>query len=419
MIDPIDCVPATDPAKNSGADISRERSKARKRVVYLQFTNPAGYPPLEHSTRILADEGFDVLVLGARAGGTDTLRLPDHPRIKVRQWQPQAAGTLQKLNYLAFVVWAVTKTLGHRTKLIYASDSLACLPALLLRRLRRCHVVYHEHDWPSETDAGGAAKRWLARVRQKLAREADLCVLPQEERAKEFENTTGRSGPMLTVWNCPRRQEVMLPAPKPRNLPIAFYYHGSITPERLPLNLLDAMARIDGESTLTIAGYETAGSRGYMDTFLRKAASHGLTDRVRALGTIQTRAALLEAARRADVGLALMPAETSDINMRHMTGASNKPFDYMACGLFLIVSDLPGWRSMFVDPGHALACDPRSTDSLARALRWCCDHADEVRAKSGDAQHRILTEWNYERQFAPVLAYMSSAVADKPEARSA
>jgi hypothetical protein len=30
-----------------------------KRVLYLQYTNPAGYPPLEHSSGILADSGWD------------------------------------------------------------------------------------------------------------------------------------------------------------------------------------------------------------------------------------------------------------------------------------------------------------------------------------------------------------------------
>ena len=54
-------------------------------------------------------------------------------------------------------------------------------------------------------------------------------------------------------------------------------------------------------------------------------------------------------AARAHVGLALMPLNSNDLNMRHMTGASNKPFDYMAAGLALLVSDLPDWRQMFVD----------------------------------------------------------------------
>ena len=38
-----------------------------------------------------------------------------------------------------------------------------------------------------------------------------------------------------------------------------------------------------------------------------------------------------------------------DINLNYMTGASNKPFDYMACGLALLVCDLSDWKQMYVE----------------------------------------------------------------------
>ena len=90
-----------------------------------------------------------------------------------------------------------------------------------------------------------------------------------------------------------------------------------------------------------------------------------------------------------------------------MTGASNKAFDYMAAGLALLVSDLPDWRHMFVTPGYALACDPTSTPSIASALRWFIDHPDALRQMAVDARAKIAAEWNYETEFAPVLADLS------------
>ena len=54
--------------------------------------------------------------------------------------------------------------------------------------------------------------------------------------------------------------------------------------------------------------------------------------------------------------------------MLHMAGASNKPFDYMAAGLALLVSDQPDWRAMFVEPGYARACDPTDPSSIATSL---------------------------------------------------
>ena len=101
-----------------------------------------------------------------------------------------------------------------------------------------------------------------------------------------------------------------------------------------------------------------------------------------------------------------MPPASSDINSQEMVGASNKPFDYMARGLALLVSDLPDWRATYVDQGFARACDPDSVDSLEQNLRWFLDHPDEVRRMGDRGRDRIRRAWNYEESFAPVLAHM-------------
>ena len=95
--------------------------------------------------------------------------------------------------------------------------------------------------------------------------------------------------------------------------------------------------------------------------------------------------------------------------MVNMAGASNKPFDYLACGLALLVSDLPDWRKMFVEPGYGLACNPNDTDSIAAQLRWFLKHPAETREMGERGRQRILTEWNYERQFAAVVEVIQKA----------
>src|SRR5437773_1379504 len=70
------------------------------RVAYVQYTNPAAYPPLEHSSRILVGEGWQILFLGIGALGADALRFPPHERIEVRQMRFSPAGCWQKLHCL-------------------------------------------------------------------------------------------------------------------------------------------------------------------------------------------------------------------------------------------------------------------------------------------------------------------------------
>jgi glycosyltransferase involved in cell wall biosynthesis len=103
------------------------------------------------------------------------------------------------------------------------------------------------------------------------------------------------------------------------------------------------------------------------------------------------------------VGLALLPKGSRDLADETMVGASNKPFDYMASGLALLVSDLPVWRATFVESGYGLACDSEDPKSLAEALRWFDEHREAMRQMGERGRCRVLDDWNYDSQFAPVM----------------
>ncbi|NEQ86890.1 MAG: glycosyltransferase family 4 protein [Moorea sp. SIO2I5] len=124
-----------------------------------------------------------------------------------------------------------------------------------------------------------------------------------------------------------------------------------------------------------------------------------ISDRIKYLGTVPTRAELLEKCHSSDVGLSLFPAKS----LQPMPGASNKPFDYLACALPLLVSDLPDWKEMYVEPGYGLAANPEDPESIARALRWYLEHPKEMREMGENGRKRILEEWNYEKQFEAVI----------------
>jgi glycosyltransferase involved in cell wall biosynthesis len=98
-----------------------------------------------------------------------------------------------------------------------------------------------------------------------------------------------------------------------------------------------------------------------------------------------------------------MPLKSADLNLKAMTGASNKPFDYLSCGLALVVSRLPDWEEMFVKPGYGISCDPGSPGSIAEGLQWFCDHPEEMRAMGERGREKILESWNYEAQFQPLF----------------
>jgi glycosyltransferase involved in cell wall biosynthesis len=111
------------------------------------------------------------------------------------------------------------------------------------------------------------------------------------------------------------------------------------------------------------------------------------------------------------VGVALLPSSSDDENLRWMPGASNKVFEYLADGLAVLVSDMPGWREIVVEPGYGLACVAEEPQSIASAIAWWLAHPEEMRAMGERGRARIAADWNYETQFAPVLERLRASVA--------
>ncbi len=379
------------------------------RIAYIQYTNPAGYPPLEHSSLILARQGADIRFYGAAAHGADALKLPDHPSISVKRLPSFGPGVLLKLNYFVFVIWTIAACLLWRPSWIYASEAMAAPPSLMLAKILGCRVIFHEHDTPAYGANLGLFQRWLKAARLRISKTADICILPQEGRLQFFVRETGRTLCTMQVWNCPRRDEVVAPRTEAQaGTPMRFYYHGSLNAERLPFTVLEALAASSSTATLSIAGYETVGSAGYLDALSARARELGLETRVSYRGALVSRKSLLAAAENADVGLAFMPIGSRDINMAQMTGASNKPFDYLAVGAAVMVSDLAAWRDMYVTPGYGRACDPADVVSLTAAMRWCVENPSQIRQMGEFGRQRIEQDWNYERQFEKVALKIMS-----------
>jgi glycosyltransferase involved in cell wall biosynthesis len=379
---------------------------SRPRVLGVQYANPAAYPPVEHAVHLLAEAGCDVALVGIRRAG-DPLELACAGRVTADLLDAPATGWRQKAHYARFTARVLRWARRWRPDWLYVSDPLATPAALLAARACAAQVAYQEHDAPEPASSASREMRAVLRARAALARRAAVCIAPSAGRARRLGDDTGARSVEI-VWNCPRRCDVADARTAPPRAGLRLLYHGSIVPARLPMTLLDALAGIDG-ATLGLAGYGTAGYPDYLTAFLARARQRGLADRVVWAGTLPTRAALLAHADRFDVGLALLPIDTTDVNEQTMLGASNKPFDYLARGLALLVSDRPEWRAACVETRLARACRPDDAPALAAELRWFAEHPAETRAMGERGRRRILDDWNYDQVFARVLELMMNA----------
>jgi glycosyltransferase involved in cell wall biosynthesis len=372
------------------------------RVLYVQYTNPAAYPPLEQGATELATAGCDVTFLGVDSGPVRALHLAAHPRIAVELFSADpAGGWAQKWHFIRFNAWVLARVLQHKPDYVYASDIMATPLGWLLSTMLHVPVIYHEHD---RFDPAGASvfMRLCLAARQRLARAAVANVLPSLGRLEHLCADTGVTPDRcIRVWNCPSLTFVRSePAPaRPQALRVLFY--GSINPLRVPPAVVQALAKVP-EVRLCLIGFESGESIGYGDRLRRDAEALGVADRLEILGPTSHHSTLFAHADKHDVGLACIPTRSDDANMQTMAGASNKAFEFLARGLPLLVSPLPDWQDMFIAPGYGIPCVVESVDSIEAAWRWYL--ADPARRQSmGErGRQRVLAEWNYETQFAPV-----------------
>jgi len=382
---------------------------SRRRILYVQYTDPAGYPPLRHSSRILAEKGWNVLFLGSGADGSGDLRFEATPGIEVRMFGFCHSGWRQKLHHLSFCAWAFWAIFRWKPSWIYASDPFSCPVALGASWFFSLPVIYHEHDSPSPVPRGFWAHR-ISWARRRLAGRSRFSLLPNQQRAERFSEEMNRPKEVLCVWNCPPRKEVLGPRGQEWQEPLRLIFQGSWGPGRLPMSVLEAMVILKGRVHLTVVGYETVGHRGYAKLFRKKAQDLGVAAQLDWKESALAWREMLVCIRQADVGLSLVPVSTQDSNEKWMVGASNKPFEYLACGLALLVPDSAEWRQAYVNPGYGRACEAGDPRSIEKELLWFLEHPAEMRAMGERGRQRVLQEWNYETQFAPVLSRMEGGV---------
>ncbi|MHB2020126.1 MAG: glycosyltransferase family protein, partial [Candidatus Xenobia bacterium] len=240
-------------------------------------------------------------MLGIDPPGVRGLRLA--PRRHVRVWYlPWGTGRLsRRVCYAWYGLTALMLALWWRPDWVYASDPSVCPIVLWVTRLTRRRLVYHEHDAPDES-----APRVIRWARAEVAARADLCVVPNAGRAILLGAAAGGKDRCTVVMNCPCDSEVATARRPYEGGPLWLLFYGSIGPQRLPETILDAMAMLPSCVHLRVAGYETEGTRGYVQRYRERASDLRIEDRLEVIGLVPHHD-LMPLATRCHVGLSLMP----------------------------------------------------------------------------------------------------------------
>jgi glycosyltransferase involved in cell wall biosynthesis len=334
--------------------------------------------------------------------------MPPHPLISVALKPAPIRGLRVAAHYARFLAWCRREILKTRPDVVYCSDVRSYPIGLWASTRPGFFTILHEHDSPPTT---GQVARLLLGVRRRFAQRATLCVIPQEERARRFRGDTGAER-VRVVYNCPSLRELgeieCPPGMKVGRDGIVLWYHGSIGPGQLPPTTVEALARLPSDVRLEFAGYETVSSKGYVGQLMTRARNLGIAGRVSYHGPLPLRSDLLRTAAKADIGLALFATRFRE----PMVGASNKPFDYLACGLPLLTNRTTEWEGFFGAAGVSVSCDPEAPDDIARAVLRLRDDPEARHAMIARGQELIRSTWNYETQFAKVVEALEAGTLE-------
>ncbi|MBM4317907.1 MAG: glycosyltransferase family 4 protein [Deltaproteobacteria bacterium] len=365
-----------------------------KKILYVQYTNPAAFPPLENSAWILANSGWKVKFLGTEALGFENISIVTHPNIESVLVPFCPAGLKQKIHYVKYLFSALREIASRDYQCVYVSDLFSSPVGWLGAKFFKIRVFYHEHDTPEVPHS--TFTRLLHWTRTQLSEKAEVCVFPQEERAKKFLAQFSKAK-VLTCFNMPLKSTISSIDKASTHPEFVLWYHGSLLEERFPLEVVKALKYLPSQVKLKFAGYETLSSKGFVERLLRCAKEYGVEERVEYCGVF-ARAELFQIAQHYHLGLVLFDRKF----VQPMVGASNKPFDYLACGLPILTNDSKDWVEFFEKKGLGKSCNPESVESIAQAIRELLADTDQFCNMRKRGLEKISTEWNYEAQFAPI-----------------
>jgi glycosyltransferase involved in cell wall biosynthesis len=90
---------------------------------------------------------------------------------------------------------------------------------------------------------------------------------------------------------------------------------------------------------------------------------------------------------------------------KFMKNIPSKMFEYWACGLPVIASDLPPIRRFVNDHETGLLFSPETPGSLAKAIQFMIDHPDERERMGQFGYKRVSQEWNNETQINRLIRF--------------
>lgn len=368
------------------------------------YANPDGFPPTFNAVKLLRAR-FKVTVVSRRTEAEVRAWPPDVRLLRVGPPHSVAVSMSKsaaaKARDFAGFVLALRRTIQTEApRVAYAYDS----HALLALWLAGCSapIVYQKHeveelDGPSPRTLG----RGVIAAALRLSRRAAIVVFPEQNRADYYQRFVPGLAPPMVIPNFPDREG--FPTPDwgalldGRFARRQVFYRGALGPENGTGELVSAIASTASGTSLRVCG---RGEPAYMAALERLVRDRGLEGRVDLAGFVPFDR-LNEEALSASVGV--LPYQAVSTNWTFGTTATNKLFEYAACGLPALAPDRPSYRAFFRDEPWVELVDVSDPGSIGAGIERVLGDRAEYERRCRAARRAFEERFNYQVVFAPLL----------------
>ncbi|MFQ3678896.1 MAG: glycosyltransferase [Pseudanabaenaceae cyanobacterium] len=390
-------------------------------IAMVLYGNPDYYPPTFNAVSLLAQK-FAVQVIGRNQDPPHRLypanvavhRFGEYTSVREReQWS-----AIQKLWEYGRFVQYLASWLGS-ARLVYAYDGFAFNAVLAAQRLRgpSVPVIYHSHETDGEMASWRSLTGWMQRLECRTVAAAAAVVFPEKNRAIRFQQRAVPTMPTpYIVPNFPLRSVFRFDLDwetcwRERWQSPTVLYCGTISDGSAMKESIAAVASLPSAVQLRFVGFA---SESVQAACRAEANRWDVEDRFAYLGW-RAYDELQDLILQASVGLALYKG--TSFGALACTTASNKIYEYAACGVPTIVSDFPNHREFLASEPWVRFADPNDPQAIAAAIAEIFQDFEAYRAMALAARHAFETKFNYETAFAPVADLISRLV--EPQAGNA
>ena len=314
-----------------------------------------------------------------RCAGVDLVAMPRH------------AGLVRRTLALPALF---VQLLKQRAGLYHFQDPQLLPLAFALKLLFRKRVVYDAYeDFPSIAANKRSIPRFLRPVASKFVAGLEVLAARCFDGVMTADPFTLRrlarhgKSRKLVFYNFPNLD--VFPPPLPRLTSFDVVYRGGLSERAGTLLLLEAMCLLAARrnpATLLLIGY-----------FDSAAAEDAVRERIRTLGlesSVEIRGRLDHESMGAALGEARIGVCPLQPVPKFLLNIPVKVFEYWACGLPVVASDLPPIRPFFRDQSAGLLVPPESAVELARSICWLLDNPREANRMGARGRNLIVQRFN-------------------------